>query len=181
MPRGKAALPKFCVDCGAPIPDPGTRALRCGPCRLAHLPEQNRVHLRMLRDDESPPEGEPRRYRSGAGYVRLRWKVGPREYVECYEHRLIAGRPAGRHVHHENETKADNDPGNLVPLTPSEHGKAHGRRKADPAMAALLYRSGLGLVAVGAVLGCHESTVRKALKLACEPTRPAGRRAPACA
>jgi hypothetical protein len=57
--------------------------------------------------------------------VLLRWKVGPAEYVETTEHRLAAGLPAAD-VHHVNADKADNDPGNLEPLSHSAHARHHG-------------------------------------------------------
>jgi hypothetical protein len=71
------------------------------------------------------PAGEPRRYRSSHGYIRLRWRVG-QEYVETYEHRVFAGRVTDEeHVHHVNHVKTDNSPGNLRPLTSGEHTVLH--------------------------------------------------------
>src|ERR1700744_597361 len=49
----------------------------------------------------------------------------------AYEHRVNYWRehgelpPAGHLVHHENERKRDNDPQNLVALTPKEHARKH--------------------------------------------------------
>jgi hypothetical protein len=47
----------------------------------------------------------------------------------AYEHRLIAHKNghdiAGKHVHHDDETKGNNDPSNLEPLTPHEHRAKH--------------------------------------------------------
>ena len=84
-----------------------------------------RATIRTLRADEPVPVGEPRRYKNGSGYVRLRWKVGPQQYVETYEHRLIAGLPAGE-VHHRDHTRDNNDPANLQVLTKHAHAEHHG-------------------------------------------------------
>ncbi|WP_035975507.1 HNH endonuclease [Kutzneria albida] len=89
--------------------------------------------IRTLRWDEPLPEATPRRYRDGRGYIRLRWLVGTQQYVEEYEHRLVAGRPHPRfHVHHRNEVKDDNRPENLEILTPGEHEARHGNLKKSP-------------------------------------------------
>src|SRR5258707_5551616 len=78
--------------------------------------------IRTLRADEPIPAGEPRRYKDGRGYVRLRWLVGHAEYVEEYEHRLVAGRPDAE-VHHLNGNKADNGRENLLILTKEERSE----------------------------------------------------------
>lgn len=51
--------------------------------RKAPLSDERRI--RQLGASEPDPPGVPRRYVNGAGYVRLRWKVGKGEYVERYE------------------------------------------------------------------------------------------------
>lgn len=82
--------------------------------------------IRTLRHDEPLPDGEPKRYRDGRGYIRLRWKVATSTYVEEYEHRIVAGRPHPRFdVHHLNGDKQDNRRENLRVLTREEHAALH--------------------------------------------------------
>ena len=88
-----------------------------------------RATIRSLRADEPLPAGEPKRYKNPAGYVRLRWKVGPQQYVEVYEHRLVAGMPAGE-VHHRDHSKDNNADANLAVLSKREHAERHAQEKA---------------------------------------------------
>lgn len=82
--------------------------------------------IRTLRHNDPIPEGEPARYLSDAGYVRLRWLVGTEQYVECYEHRFVAGLPdEDLHVHHRNRDRADNRPENLEVLSAEDHRQRH--------------------------------------------------------
>lgn len=81
--------------------------------------------IRQLKDGDPIPEGTPRRYVNGSGYVRFRWLVGPNEYVEAYEHRLVKRCPRRLQVHHLNRVRGDNRDENLVVLTPEEHRAAH--------------------------------------------------------
>lgn len=98
--------------------------------------------IRRLADNEPLPSGEPRRYKRADGYVVLRWKVGTQSYVEAFEHRVVAGRPAGQHVHHVNENKADNDPSNLRALAPTEHIQHHQPLTWDVDLAMCMYMEG---------------------------------------
>lgn len=151
--------------------------------------------IRSLRPDEPLPEGEPRRYRSAEGYVRLRWRVGPDRYVEEYEHRVVAGRPHPRFdVHHLNGDKADNRPENLEVVERGEHAARHGRQrgrayapyrsrqaqdKAERAEARrqaraerrerirhLYEQEGLSTVDIGRMLSLDASTVSRELRAA---------------
>lgn len=95
---------------------------------LARKSRIGETRIRQLKPGEPLPDGEPRRYVSDRrGYVRLRWKVGTGEYVETYEHRLVAGMPDGE-VHHGNEVKDDNRPENLHVLDKASHAAEHGAR-----------------------------------------------------
>lgn len=59
------------------------------------------------------------------GYVRE--KVANQDWK--LQHRLVAGVTDPKiHVHHDDEDKQHNLPGNLIPLTPSEHSKLHKAR-----------------------------------------------------
>jgi len=83
------------------------------------------ARYRTLKHGDPIPPGEPWRVTTIDGYVLLRWKVGPGEYVECREHRLVAGLPVGKVVHHRNGDPADNRPENLEVLDSSEHSSRH--------------------------------------------------------
>lgn len=162
---------------------------------MGDLKRTRMATTRSLRWDEPLPEGEPRRYRDGRGYIRLRWLVDTQVYVEEYEHRLVAGRPHPRYdVHHVNGDKTDNSPENLQVLTREEHAALHGedrersyapyrsraaKEKAERAEAnrhrrderrvriRLLYeQEGLSTVEIGRMLSLDSSTVSRELRAA---------------
>lgn len=66
------------------------------------------------------------------------WWLSPKDTGKkhVYVHRLVAvaeygfDAVAGSHVHHKNEIRWDNRPGNLEPMDPGEHS-AHHHRKVD--------------------------------------------------
>lgn len=125
--------------------------------------------IRTLRPGEPIPDGEPRRYVDGAGYVKLRWKIAPRCYVETREHRVVAGVVTANHVHHIDGDPANNSPDNLVVLTAAEHRTAH--RVLDHDLIVRLYASGLTTLEVGAEVGCNPATVSRILRSAGVPAR----------
>jgi hypothetical protein len=152
-----------CIDCGVDVPNAARQRRRCDGCRSARRKSQA-GKTRYLRPGEQIPDGEPTRYRAAHGYVRLRWKIGPGEYLEAYEHRVIAGATSGDglHVHHANHVKTDNDPSNLVPIAPDEHGRRHA--EIDLAEVVRLYESGLSTYEIARTMGIpHASTVWRAL------------------
>jgi hypothetical protein len=115
--------------------------------------------IHTLRPDEPTPTAEPRRYRTTDGYWRLRWKIGPGQYVERLEHRAVVSPGPGEVVHHKNGDPLDNRPENLERLTPSAHMHHHNRPKADPEVVGYLYSTGLSTVEIGARLGMNPATV----------------------
>ena len=118
--------------------------------------------IRYLRDDEPLPDSEPRRYRGSAGYVRLRWRLGPGELVEALEHRVLVGRPAGMDVHHINGVKDDNRIENLQAIPRRDHMREHNLR-IDEKAAAEMYASGMSTVQIGESLSHDASVVWRAL------------------
>jgi hypothetical protein len=86
------------------------------------VPAANKIT--QLRAGEQPPAGArklPATYRNAAGYLRERWQVGQRRYVERYRHRSVA-RPSGNaEVHHRDGNRANDARSNLENLSPSRH------------------------------------------------------------
>lgn len=172
-----------CVDCSAPVVGARQRQ-RCDPCRRRH---NDRKSVRTLRPGEQVPPGAPSRYVRPRGYVLLRWRIGVRQYVEVYEHRVIAGRVTeADHVHHLNGNRSDNRPENLLQVSTEEHAAehwrvGHGRRDLPvlevPGMrlavarppaewwpeAARMYAAGASTYAIGIALDRDASTVYRAL------------------
>lgn len=132
----------------------------------------SRSTARLLRPGDPIPKGEPRRYRSDHGYIRLFWYVGPKEWVWCYEHRLVAGLPEGREVHHRNHVRDDNSETNLQVVTDAEHGEEH--RRIDHAEAARLYMLGVGTPEIAKRLGFTSQAVNRALRRYGVTIRPGG-------
>lgn len=92
-----------------------------------------RAVIRQLRPGEEVPPGQPKRYRTSHGYMRLRWLVGPQQYLETYEHRVRDGVVVrAEHVHHINGKRDDNRPENLREMSAEEHNEHHtsGKRGA---------------------------------------------------
>jgi hypothetical protein len=117
---------------------------------------------RWLRDDEPIPTSPTRRYTKQHGYVVCRWKISKSHYVECYEHRVIAGRPNG-HVHHKDGHRDNNDPNNLESLSPADHVRHHlGRFDVDVAIS--LFVAGYSTPQIGKYLSVNPATIYRALK-----------------
>lgn len=132
--------------------------------------------IRQLRAGEPIPDGPPRRYlNKSTGYVRLRWKVGVRQYVEVYEHRVADGRVVdAQQVHHRNHDRADNRPENLKPVTVAEHGEHH--RAVDHDWIICEYMYGEAMDTIADDLGVHPATVSRILTQHAVPRHPIRRR-----
>jgi len=126
---------------------------------------------RSLRPGEQIPEGEPYRYPNDRGYIRLRWKIGPKQYVECYEHRVIDGRvTTAEHVHHMNHVRDDNRPENLEHLTQAEHSERHASEVEGEAVR--LYLAGHSTLTVGERVGITAGAVSRLLARCGVTARP---------
>jgi hypothetical protein len=131
------------------------------------------VSIRQIEPGEAVPLASPRRYKNAQGYVRLRWRVGGCEYVECYEHRVVNGIVTdAEHVHHVNGNRADNRPENLKALQASEHARHHNRITWDVSEAARLYGDGWSLPKLGRKYGVHSSVILRGFQRRGIPTRP---------
>ena len=120
--------------------------------------------IRQLKSGERLPDGEPRRYATGHGYVRCRWSVGPYQEVEVYEHRIdwsVRAVVEAQHVHHRNHDRSDNSPANLLALSAREHGREHQKIDWDAVVA--LYLAGLTTTQVARKLKCDAGQVSRIL------------------
>lgn len=126
--------------------------------------------IRQLRPGEKIPAGQPRRYKSSNGYMRLRWRIAPNTYVETYEHRVFEGAvTTAEHVHHLNHDRTDNRPENLEPLSAWEHYMEHASPYADEAIR--LYQEGLSAGAVAEKIGIQRGQVYAFLEVRGIPRR----------
>ncbi len=121
-----------------------------------------RTFRRTIQSTAEVPSGPPlSRTQDKRGYVELIWKVGPKSYLRCYEHRLVTGFQRG-HVHHVNHDKSDNRPINLEVLKAGAHIREHGypganRMDLSESEIRGLFESGLGAPTIAARL--HVSTM----------------------
>lgn len=125
-------------------------------------PSTAKTVIRRLRYGDPIPDGEPRRFPHPNGYVRLRWRVGPHELVECFEHRFVMGMPPDHlHVHHVNHDRSDNRAENLRVVTATEHRREHAATPVDEIKR--LYDEGLSIPEVGRRVGIAHSGVYRLL------------------
>lgn len=129
--------------------------------------------IRQLCPGEAVPTTSPRRYRTSQGYIRLRWKVGIRGYVETYEHRVLDGRvTTAEHVHHKNRDKTDNRPENLEHLTADEHAAEHGQEAlARRRVIVDMYERGQSIPTISKVIGMDTGAISRHLAAAEVETR----------
>lgn len=175
-----------CRNCGTPVVDPpgagrGQWRRYCtDDCRDEAQSHRTGDVIRSLRSGDPIPTGPARRYTSGEGYVRLRWRVGPRLLLETYEHRVRDGVIVDdEHVHHLNHQPADNRPENLKGMTAREHADLHANDKRAPwERIARMYEAGLTQPQIADELGVNSSTVSRALSKVGVKARPTRSRFP---
>lgn len=80
--------------------------------------------MRRLRPSETIPASRPTISTTSNGYTLLTWSD---EGVTVLEHRVFNGQvvPPGVHVHHIDHDRTNNDPSNLMLVTPSQHRALH--------------------------------------------------------
>lgn len=167
--KNRKLVSAVCAQCGGEYQrraDMPAQKFCSRRCKADWLIAQPRRHTpgatRRLRDDEPVPDTEPVKYRTSAGYVLLRWKVGVRSYVEALEHRIVTGR-VSKEVHHINGIKDDNRPENLMPVTSTQHGAEHATWNI--AEACELYQQGWSLPRLQAKYGKDNVQIMRSLKL----------------
>jgi hypothetical protein len=139
-----------------------------------------KTRIRQLEAGERVPVGQPKRYRSSHGYVRLRWREGLYAYVEVYEHRVVGGVvTSSEHVHHVNHNKADNRPENLQPVSALEHRRLHVDR-FDVGEAWAAYEGGATTTALATRYDVTPGHVSRVLRAAGHTLRTAARRPVPC-
>jgi hypothetical protein len=89
------------------------------------------THVRQLRAGQPLPAGArlAGTYKNADGYVRHRYQVGLRQYVERYVHREQAKPTGNQEVDHRNRNRADNRAANLSKLSPSRHATVGNLRR----------------------------------------------------
>lgn len=171
--RIRPTEPRICVGCGHQFDalldniKKGWGRFCSKPCyhqwRSRQPSKAHTLNIRRLSEGEAIPAGTPRCYLTNDGYVLLRWKIGPRQYVEALEHRVIVGLDAEQ-VHHINGDKTDNRPENLEPVSASAHTQKHVQPQFDVDEAAQLYREGWSLPRLARKYGVHAVSIMRTLK-----------------
>lgn len=90
---------------------------------------------------------------------------------QCLEHRVVMSQQLGRElrsdevVHHIDENGLNNDPSNLMVMSPDDHRRMHGGpRLWDLAMALRLRAEGATIQALAEMFGVNESAINRVLK-----------------
>lgn len=124
------------------------------------------MSIRFLKPGERVPTGKPRRYHTEHGYIRLRWRIGPRQYVETYEHRVVGDRVTrAEHVHHKNHVRDDNRPENLAYISAAEHVDLHSSG-IDTDELVRRYEAGASTLDLARAFGTHAGNVSRMLRAA---------------
>lgn len=118
--------------------------------------------IRFLKAGEVVPGFPPKRYTKGTKYVRLRWKVGVRQYVEVWEHRVRDGRVVDGIVHHKNHNKHDNSEDNRVIFHSDAEHLAH-HRTISRSEVLRLYSQGVSRSEIARTLSTDSGNISKIL------------------
>jgi hypothetical protein len=119
---------------------------------------------RTLKPGEAIPTGSYYRKHTKHGYVLRVWRVAPKTYVQCLEHRVVAGVVTRDHVHHVNGIKDDNRPENLQVISPGEHTRIHHTLPVDEGEICRLYSEGWSSLRISAELGIATATILRVLE-----------------
>ncbi len=178
--KAMAVAPVECERCGVVVMRLRENARRQRFCSRSCLYAHRKAHaigakptIAYISTADQMPTSKPRRYISSSGYVRLRWKIGKRHYVEAWEHRVISGATVGEHAHHIDHDRSNNSPDNLQRAPAREHMEHHcrERRMQDIEDMIRAYMGGESPGVIAARYGRNSAAVYRALRNAGVPMR----------
>lgn len=119
--------------------------------------------IKTLKMGERVPDFPPKRYTKSQRYVKLRWKIGKREYLEVWEHQVVDGVVSSCITHHVDHNKHNNSEGNLKRCRDdADHSKEH-RRLDHQEICKLYVVDGMSICRIAAKLHTDDGTITKIL------------------